>query len=179
MRVAPPDEISAEERTTLDDWANGRQTEVRAAERARVILPAADGKPNLEIDTTLSTSVQQAAHWRWRFLAKDLPGLEKNAPRPRRFPSIASQKVAEVVRLTTLDKPAHATYWSNRSVANKVGMLRYQRPPHLPRPWLNPHLSASFEVSNDPHFAKKLEAVVRRYLSPPEHALVVCVSEKS
>lgn len=124
MRVAPPVEISAEERTTLDDWANGRQTEVRAAERARVILPAADGKPNLEIDTTLSTSVQQAAHWRWRFLAKDLPGLEKNAPRPRRFPSIASQKVAEVVRLTTLDKPAHATYWSNRSVANKVGMLR-------------------------------------------------------
>ena len=83
MRVAPPGELSAEQRTSLEAWANGGKTEVRVAERARVILLAADGKQNLEIAETLSISVQKAARWRWRFLLKGLPGLAKDAPRLR------------------------------------------------------------------------------------------------
>ena len=31
----------------------------------------------------------------------------------------------------------------------------------------------------DPHFAEKLEDIVGLYLSPPEHALVLCCDEKS
>jgi transposase len=34
-------------------------------------------------------------------------------------------------------------------------------------------------VSNDPRFVEKLEDVVGLYLAPPEHALVLCVDEKS
>ncbi len=34
-------------------------------------------------------------------------------------------------------------------------------------------------MSNDPHFAEKLLDVVGLYLDPPEHALVLCVDEKS
>ena len=37
----------------------------------------------------------------------------------------------------------------------------------------------TFKVSNDPHFAEKLVDVVGLYLDPPEHALVLCVDEKS
>ena len=37
----------------------------------------------------------------------------------------------------------------------------------------------SFEISNDPEFAEKLEDIVGLYLNPPEHALVLCVDEKS
>ena len=122
MRVAPPIELSAEQRTTLEAWANGRKTQVRIAERARVVLLAAEGKQNLEIATILSISVQKAARWRWRFLAKGLPGLEKDAPRPGRLPSIAADKVAEVIRLTTLEKPAQATHWSTRSMAKHMGI---------------------------------------------------------
>jgi hypothetical protein len=44
MRVAPPIELSAEQRTTLEAWANGRKSQVRVAERARVVLLAAEGK---------------------------------------------------------------------------------------------------------------------------------------
>ena len=144
MRVAPPVELSAEQRTALEAWANGRKTEVRIAERARVILLAATGKQNLEIAETLSISVQKAARWRWRFLAKGLPGLEKDAPRPGRLPSIAPDKVAEVVRLTTLEKPVHATQWSTRSMANEVGISDTS----VLRIWrahgLKPHRSESF-----------------------------------
>jgi transposase len=44
---------------------------------------------------------------------------------------------------------------------------------------LKPHRIESFKVSNDPHFAEKLEAIVGLYLNPPEHALVLSVDEKS
>lgn len=44
---------------------------------------------------------------------------------------------------------------------------------------LKPHLVRTFEVSNDPEFAEKLEAIVALYLNPPEHAIVLCVDEKS
>jgi hypothetical protein len=37
----------------------------------------------------------------------------------------------------------------------------------------------TFKVSNDPHFAEKLVDVVGLYLEPPEHAIVLCVDEKS
>src|SRR3954452_12784411 len=42
-----------------------------------------------------------------------------------------------------------------------------------------PHRIDNFKVSNDPEFADKLEAIVGLYLRPPEHALVLCVDEKS
>ena len=36
-----------------------------------------------------------------------------------------------------------------------------------------------FPLRHDPHFAEKLLDVVGLYLDPPEHALVLCVDEKS
>ena len=44
---------------------------------------------------------------------------------------------------------------------------------------LKPHLPRTFKVSNDPQFAEKLEAIIGLYISPPEHAIVLCVDEKS
>ena len=44
---------------------------------------------------------------------------------------------------------------------------------------LKPHLIKSFKVSKDPQFAEKLESIVGLYLNPPEHAIVLCVDEKS
>ena len=44
---------------------------------------------------------------------------------------------------------------------------------------LKPHLVRGFKVSRDPQFVEKLEDIVGLYLSPPEHALVLCCDEKS
>ena len=44
---------------------------------------------------------------------------------------------------------------------------------------LKPHMSRTFKISNDPNFADKLVDVVGLYMSPPEHALVLAVDEKS
>jgi hypothetical protein len=40
-------------------------------------------------------------------------------------------------------------------------------------------LVETFKVSRDPQFVEKLEDIVGLYLSPPEHALVLCCDEKS
>jgi transposase len=44
---------------------------------------------------------------------------------------------------------------------------------------LQPHRTKTFKLSNDPQFAEKLVDVVGLYMNPPEHALVLCVDEKS
>ena len=44
---------------------------------------------------------------------------------------------------------------------------------------LKPHLTRTFKLSNDRRFLEKLTDVVGLYLNPPEHALVLCVDEKS
>jgi transposase len=44
---------------------------------------------------------------------------------------------------------------------------------------LKPHRTRTFKVSNDPRFVEKVVDVVGLYLDPPDHALVLCVDEKS
>ncbi len=81
--------------------------------------------------------------------------------------------------MTTQTLPDHATHWSTRTMAKTadVGATTVRRI------WrahgLKPHLIETFKVSRDPKFVEKLEDVVGLYLSPPEHALVLCCDEKS
>ena len=44
---------------------------------------------------------------------------------------------------------------------------------------LQPHRVETFKLSNDPRFSEKLTDVIGLYLNPPEHAVVLCVDEKS
>jgi transposase len=44
---------------------------------------------------------------------------------------------------------------------------------------LQPHRSESFKLSKDPLFIEKVRDVVGLYMNPPEHAMVLCVDEKS
>ena len=44
---------------------------------------------------------------------------------------------------------------------------------------LKPHLIETFKLSRDKHFLEKLQDIVGLYLNPPDHALVLCVDEKS
>jgi transposase len=44
---------------------------------------------------------------------------------------------------------------------------------------LKPHLVETFKLSRDKHFLEKLQDIVGLYLNPPEHALILCVDEKS
>lgn len=179
MRVAPHVVLTDEQQRTLQQWARGRFLPSRQVERARVVLLAAAGKQDLEIAAEVGISNQKAARWRKRFLEMGLAGLEKDAPRPGRTPTITSDKVQQVVRKTTQEKPSNATHWSTRTMAQAAGLSEKS----VRRIWhkhgLKPHLFRTFKVSKDPEFAQKLEAIVGLYLNPPEHAIVLCADEKS
>ena len=179
MRVAPTVTLGEEQQKTLEQWARGRSLPARMVERSRIILLAAAGKQDLEIAGELGISNQKAARWRKRFLNAGLEGLAKDAPRPGRAPTITAAAVRRVIEKTTQSKPANATHWSTRTMAAEAGISEAS----VRRIWrangLKPHLVETFKVSNDPQFAEKLEAIVGLYLNPPEHALVLCVDEKS
>jgi transposase len=148
-------------------------------ERARIVLLAASGKQNQEISAALGMGVQKVARWRRRYLAEGVASLEKDAPRPGRTPSISVATVERVIHLTTKTKPANATQWSTRMMAEIAGISEAS----VRRIWhkngLKPHLVETFKVSNDPQFTEKLNNIVGLYLNPPEHALVLSCDEKS
>lgn len=179
MRVARPVVLNPEEKETLEQIARARSRSVRMVERARIVLLAAAGKQDIEIAAALSITAHKAARWRNRFLDLGIAGLEKDAPRAGRTPSIPAAKVKRVIHKTTQEKPANATHWSTRTMAAAVDLSAAT----VRRIWhkhgLKPHLVETFKVSSDPRFAEKLEAIVGLYLNPPEHALVLCCDEKS
>src|ERR1019366_941499 len=100
MRVAPPGVLSNEQRKTLEQWARSRSLPVRQAQRARIVLLAADGMQDLQIAAAVNVSNQKAARWRKRFLQKGVSGLEKDASRPGRTPTITATKIEDVVLKT-------------------------------------------------------------------------------
>src|ERR1022692_3964213 len=144
--------------------------------RSRIVLLAAGGLQNKQIAATLNVAPRMAALWRGRFIDHGIEGLLKGAPRPGRTPSISRTSLIEK---TTQSTPATATQWSTRTMAREMGISKAS----VSRIWrasgLKPHRVESFKVSNDPDFADKLEDIVGLYLNPPEHALVLCVDEKS
>jgi transposase len=179
MRIAVSITLTDEERTTLTRWARGRRTEARRVQRAKIILAAADEKQNKQIAIELQCTRRTVGTWRNRFAEQRLAGLEKDAPRSGRKPSVREKKEAEIIRKTTQETPPHATHWSIRTMAAAVGVSRST----VGRVWrdngLKPHRTKTFKVSNDPHFAEKLVDVVGLYLNPPEHALVLSCDEKT
>jgi len=179
MRVARAVVLNPEQRQVLEARARARSASARSVERARIVLMAASGMQDKQIAAKLRIMPEKAARWRNRFLDGGLRALEKDAPRPGRTPIITSAKIQEVVWKTTQEKPGNATHWSTRSMAEAVSISEKS----VRRIWhqhgLKPHLARTFKVSNDPAFAEKLEAIIGLYLNPPEHAIVLCVDEKS
>jgi len=167
MRVAPRLDLSAEDRAALEQQARGRLLPARLVERSRIVLRAADGLQDREIAAELGITPEKTARWRKRFLEGGTEALAKDAPRPGRGRTIKDRKVAWIIKLTTSSKPANATHWSTRSMAEKAGVSEAT----VRRIWrahgLKPHLSRTFKVSNDPEFAEKLADVVGLYLNSP------------
>ena len=176
MRVAPPIELTEEERKKLTQLAKSRTTSVRLARRAQMILRAAMGESNEAIAEALGVGRVQVGRWRERYAQGGLAAIAQDRPRGGRPPRADA---AEIVRLTTQTTPKGATHWSTRTLAAQVGVsdstvLRVWR-----QHGLKPHLVKTFKVSRDPLFVEKLEDIVGLYMNPPEHALVLCCDEKS
>ena len=179
MHLAPPILLSSAERSTLVAWAHAKSLPLRVIQRAQIVTMAADGVTNQDIAECLEVSRPTVQLWRERFLALRVAGLEKDAPRPGRIPSIPGTKVRAIVEATLRTKPPAATHWSTRTMAQAQGVSEAT----VRRIWkqhnLKPHLTKTFKLSRDKNFIEKLTDVVGLYMNPPDRALVLCVDEKS
>ena len=178
MRVAPSISLTDEDRSVLQNLARSRRASVRDAVRARIVLLAADGHSNKVIAGEVGAREAVVGRWRSRFAREGMDGLKEQLGRGRK-PTYRSQKIAEIVDTTLTTTPAEHTHWSTRTMADQAGVSQTT----VRRIWnahqLKPHLVRTFKLSNDKRFVEKLRDVVALYLNPPEHALVLCVDEKS
>ena len=170
--------LSDDERQKLTTWANRPKSTQRLALRARIVLACADEPTNTAVAARLKVCTATVGTWRNRFVARRLDGLV-DEPRPGAPRTVTDAEVERVVTKTLETKPANATHWSTRGMAEAAGMSQSA----ISRIWrafgVKPHRSETFKLSTDPYFVEKVRDVVGLYLSPPERAIVLSVDEKS
>ena len=171
-------EISEAERGELTSLASRRTTAQALALRARIVLGCADGDENKQVAARLGVCENTVGKWRRRFAEHRMEGL-RDEPRSGTPRTLEDARIEAVIVRTLESLPPDATHWSSRSMAKASGVSISS----VQRIWrafgLQPHRLETFKLSTDPDFVAKVRDVVGLYVSPPEHALVLCVDEKS
>jgi len=170
--------LNAEEQTVLSQWARRRKTAQALALRARIVLACSENLSNHQVAAELGITQQTVGKWRQRFVRDRLAGL-LDEPRPGAPRTVSDADVERILTLTLETSPPAATHWSTRSLAQRAGLSQSS----VSRIWrafgLQPHRSETFKLSTDPLFIEKVRDIVGLYLDPPDHALVLCVDEKT
>ena len=116
--------------------------------------------------------------WRVRYSERGVAGLH-NELKPGRPRSTSDEQIAVLVNTALKSKPKGKTHWSRRGLAAETGLSKTTVHRYLGLFGLQPQRSKSFKLSTDPFFIEKVREVVGLYLNPPDHALLLCVDEKS
>ena len=156
-----------------------RSTAGRAglAQRARIVLLAADGSSNTAIADKVGVSRPTVLGWRGRYDREGIAGLcdDPRSGRPRRIDH------GRIVSVTLAPPPKKygVTHWSSRLLGRHLGISNGT----IAKAWrdygVQPWRVETFKFSTDPELVAKVTDVVGLYLAPPENAIVLCVDEKS
>ena len=181
MRTGRPKQplmLTEEERERLQSLAHRSRSQSLVARRARVVLACAEGLDNKVVAKKLRCSLGMVGKWRARFLESRLEGLY-DEPRPGAPRKVSDEQIEQVIIKTLESTPRGQTHWSTRELAKASGLSRMT----ISRIWrafgLQPHRVETFKLSPDPLLVEKVRDIVGLYMNPPDHALVLCVDEKS
>src|SRR6516165_7564886 len=181
MRTGRPKQaliLTDEERDRLQSLAHRARSQSLLARRARVVLACAEGLDNKTVARKMRVSLGMVGKWRARFLQARLEGLY-DEPRPGAPRKVSDAEVERVVIQTLESTPRGETHWSTRGMAKATGLSRIT----ISRIWrafgLQPHRTDTFKLSPDPLLIEKVRDIVGLYMNPPDHALVLCVDEKT
>src|SRR5438132_3506381 len=171
--------VSREDQEWLETLVRSGKTPQRVALRARLVLGAAEGRPNHALAKDLGISRPTLLLWRQRYAEVGVAGVLKDAARPGRKKRIRPERVEAIVNATLQTTPPDATHWSVRTLAKRQRVSAAT----VHRIWqahnLQPHRVETFKLSRDPEVVRKLRDIVGLYLNPPAQALVLSVDEKS
>ena len=170
--------LSDEDRVVLERWSRRPKGPHSIAQRARIVLLAADGLTNMLIGERVGVNHTTVTKWRRRFVEGGLDALA-DEPRPGTPRKFGDDAIEAIVVKTLTERPKGSTHWSTREMAKATGMSQ----PTVARVWkafgLKPWLADTFKLSEDPLFIDKVRDVVGLYLDPPQKAVVLCVDEKT
>ena len=170
--------VSDAEAAELSALAARRNTAQALALRARIILACGTGEQNKDVAARLGVDQATVSKWRRRFAEFRVDGL-RDEPRSGTPRTIDDARIEATIVRTLESLPAGATHWSSRGMARASGLSVST----VQRIWrafgLQPHRMETFKLSTDPNFVAKVRDVVGLYVSPPAHAVVLCVDEKS
>ena len=181
MRTGRPKQaltITEEERERLESLAHRARSQALLARRARIVLACAEGLENQAVARTLRCSVGMVGNCRAGFLRGRLEALY-DEPRPGTPRRVSDAQVEQVVIQTLESTPRGETHWSTRGLAKATGLSRMTSSRIWQAFGLQPHRTDTFKLSPDPQLIEKVRDIVGLYMNPPEHALVLCVDEKS
>ena len=116
--------------------------------------------------------------WRRRFIRERLAGLE-DRPRPGKLRQYSDADRLRVVEMACTQKPKAESHWSVRTLTQATGVGRDTVRRILRQADLKPPRVGTFSRSPDPDFVAKVMDVVDLSLHSPEHAVVLCVDEKT
>src|SRR4051795_7200053 len=169
--------LSDDDRATLEYWTRCSTLSAGHQERARIVLAIADGAGTSATSRVLGVSRPTVIKWRDRFAARGLAGLD-DEPRSGRPKTIDD---AQIIAATLEAPPASlaVTHWSSRLLGRHLGIGDAT----VARAWrtyrVQPWRRGTFKFSTDPELEAKVCDVIGLYMNPPEHAIVLCVDEKS
>jgi transposase len=173
--------VGPSDRVTLERLVADGKTPQKIAKRASIVLLSGRGLGTNAI--CREARITKPTVWRWQKAYME-GGVERLLRDKGKGPHAGKPRISEAVRLaivrrTAQEKPANATHWSARMLAEEMGVGHTT----VQRIWkehgLKPHLTRTFKLSNDPKFAEKVVDVVGLYLDPPDNAVVLSVDEKS
>ena len=170
-------ELSHADRSVLISWTRSSKVSAGHAERARIVLAVADGDGTSGTARRLGVSRPTVIKWRDRFAAHGLAGLD-DEPRSGR-PKVVDDAAILAATLEPPPQKLAVTHWSTRLLAGQLGIGDATVARAWRRYGVKPWRRETFKFSTDPELEAKVRDVVGLYLAPPEHAVVLCVDEKS
>jgi len=169
--------IPERDRAELASWVRSPSLKAGLAQRARVVLLAADGVGTNEIVRRVGLSKPAVIGWKRRYAAEGIAGLD-DRPKSGRPPVIDPVQIV----LATLEPPPESlgvTHWSSRLLAAHLGVSNYTVSTTWKKWGLQPWRVETFKFSTDSELEAKIRDVVGLYLNPPDKAIVLCIDEKS
>jgi hypothetical protein len=94
--------VTEDERATSERWARRPTSSQALAQRCRIVLGCAAGKPNTQVAVDVGVWPQTVGVWRRRFIERRLDGLV-DEPRPAGPRTITDEQVEAVV-VATLER---------------------------------------------------------------------------
>ena len=163
------------DRQVLESWARSTSVPAGLAQRALIVLLAADGAGTSEIVARTGVSKPTVNAWKERYAAEGLGGLQdrRKPGRPRRADDAA-------IVLATLEPPPErlgVKHWSSRLLASELGISNVKVAETWRQYGLEPWRREPFKFSTDPRLAVVARAVTGLYLNPPDHAIALCAAD--